>query len=62
MVLDPLFLIIALLSIGKKLESVYIAWKEKNNEKTKVELFFLLLMVVIFLIIYIVVNWLQKLS
>jgi hypothetical protein len=30
MVLDPLFLIIALLSIGKKLESVYKALERKK--------------------------------
>jgi hypothetical protein len=37
-------------------------WKEKNNEKTKVELFFLLLMVVIFLIVYLVSQLVTKAS
>jgi len=62
MVLDPLFLIIALFCMGKKLESVYAAWKRKNNEKMKVESFLLLLMVVTFLIVYLIVKWLQGLA
>lgn len=60
MLLDPLFVIIALLSIGKKLEILYSAWKEKNKEQIKVQSFFLLIIILTIVIVYIGVFSLNK--
>jgi len=56
MELSPLFIIIAIATLGGKLNSIYVSIKEKNFGKLKAEVFFLLLMILTIILVYVVVK------
>lgn len=62
MILSPLFYIISIFMLGRKLNSIFVSVKEKNMGKTKVEIFFLSLMLLTIALVYFTVKKLNEYS
>ncbi len=57
MELSASFIIIALISLGKKAESIYIAAKEKDMDRVKGESLMFLLMVLVIILVVVAIRY-----